>query len=360
MGVDTARLVAALEALPTSGTEMDVLQGLVHIACNQLGWGMARIRSTENDLLLAHWPEQGTFYPTDSLPLIGDLLLEVGGTGEIEELRVLTRATAKLLEEVRQRVRLTQRNERLARRSREAEERHRNLTLRLEELRGELDTTQQNHVVLTERNRIAQDLHDRAAQTNFLLALKLDWALAHLASDDPMQSELERLKELAAQAATQTREAIYALRASELAEGGLQGGLRRLVRSMEADGFTASLTVTGIPAPLPPEVEDALFKLAQEGLNNARKHSRGSAVIVALRFSPATVTLVVQDDGIGLPAGEPVEEVPNRLGLKGMRERVAALGGELHLMSGDEGGLIVRAKIPLKGVESHGDSHRNR
>lgn len=357
--MDLARLVAALEALPCSAAEGETLQALVRVVCVELGWAAARVRPVDGDGALARWPSEGAFHVAASFGLGQGLLLEVDGTGEPGEVRALAVTARKLLEEGRLRSRLTQRNERLARRSREAEERHRNLTLRLAELRGELDTTQQNHVVLSERNRIAQDLHDRAAQTNFLLALKLDWALAHLAPHDPLHTEMERLKDLAAQAAAQTREAIYALRASELAEGGLQGGLRRLVRSMEADGFTASLTVTGIPVPFSPEAEDALFKLAQEALNNARKHSRGSAVIVALRFTPAVVTLVVQDDGIGLP-DKGSEEVPGRLGLKGMRERMAALGGELHLLSGDEGGLIVRATIPLKGVDADGDSYRHR
>ncbi|MFZ5828223.1 MAG: sensor histidine kinase [Bacillota bacterium] len=357
--MDSARLLAALEALPVSAPEADLLQALARIACTQLGWAAAQVRPEEGAGVLARWPSDGTVHAAASFGLGQGLLLEAEGSGEPGELHVLAAAAGRLLEEGRLRARLMQRVERLARSSREAEERHRNLTVRLAELRGELDTTQQNHVVLSERNRIAQDLHDRAAQTNFLLALKLDWALTHLAPDDPLRGEMERLKDLAAQAAAQTREAIYALRASELAEGGLQGGLRRLVRSMEVDGFTASLTVSGIPVPVAPDAEDALFKLAQEALNNARKHSRGSAVIVALRFTPAAVTLVVQDDGVGLPH-KGVDGSPDRLGLKGMRERVAALGGELHLLSGDEGGLIVRATIPLKGDHAHGDSYRDR
>jgi signal transduction histidine kinase len=353
----TERLLAAIEALPVSSTEAELLQAVVRSICTELGWSAARI--TGPDGVVVQWPRECPAEVADSWLLSSHLVLEVGGAGDAEGAEVLAVVAGKLLDEARSRARLTQRVEQLASRAREAEERHRSLTLRMAELRGELDTTQQRHVVLSERNRIAQDLHDRAAQTNFLLALKLDWALAHLAPDDPMRAEMERLKELAAQAAAQTREAIYALRASEMAEGGLQGGLRRLVRSMEADGFTASLTVTGIPVTLPHEVEDALFKLAQEALNNARKHSRGSAVIVALRFSHTAVTLVVQDDGVGLPEGASAE-MPGHLGLKGMRERVAALGGELHLMSGDEGGLIVRATIPLEGVESRGDSDRHR
>lgn len=357
--IRTERLLAALGALPSSATEADLLQAMTRLACVELGWAAARIRPADSDASLACCPEAGPFQPAVATAVAGGLVLEAAGAGEPAELQVLAVAAGKLLEEARLRAKLTAHIEQLARRAKEAEERHRNLTLRMAELRGELDSTQQRHVVLSERHRIAQDLHDRAAQTNFLLALKLDWALVHLAEDHPLRAELERLKELAAQAAAQTREAIYALRASELAEDGLQGGLRRLLRSLEAEGFTATLTVTGMPVPLPPQIEDALFKMAQESLNNTRKHSQGHTVIVALRYTPTAVTLVVQDDGVGLPEGY-VEPGPGRLGLKGMRERVAALGGELCLMSGDEGGLIVRATIPLKGDENRGDSHRHR
>ncbi len=338
-------LLAALQRLPAAAAEQEILQALPRIACQELGWGAARIWGQETPRVLAQWPERDEFPHAYlvSAQVTGACQLEAAGHADPDDLAALAVVAGRLIEEARARARLVQRTERLARRAREMEERHRSLSLRLTELRGELDTTQQEHVVLSERNRIAQDLHDRAAQTNFLVALKLDWALAHLQEDSPLRGELERLKELAAQAAAQTREAIYALRAPEMADGGLMAGLRKLVRSMETDGFTANLTVTGAPVLLGTEVEDALFKLVQEALNNARKHSRGTAVMVAVRFTPGHVALVVQDDGVGMP-----ETVPEgRLGLRGMRERVIALNGQFAVLGGDEGGLIVRATIPI-------------
>ncbi|HLN60247.1 MAG TPA: sensor histidine kinase [Symbiobacteriaceae bacterium] len=236
--------------------------------------------------------------------------------------------------------------ERLKQQLRESEERYRSLALRLAETRGELETSLQRHLILHERNRIAQDLHDRAAQTHFLMKLKLEWVLDHMEPDSPLRGEIERLQELAAQATTQTREAIYALRASELNESGLAGGLRRLTRELQRDGLAADMTVSGMPVPLGPELENTLFKVAQEALNNARKHSHASAVMVSLRYMPGQVGLVVQDNGVGLPLG--AEGAPGRLGLAGMRARVEAAGGRLDLLNDDdEGGLIVRVAIPI-------------
>ena len=187
---------------------------------------------------LARCPEGADVRGEVCVPLAGGLELAVDGCGDAAAVRLLGAVGGRLLEAAAERARLAQKAERAARRAREALEQYRSQTRRLAELRGELDDAEQRHLVLTERNRIAQDLHDRAAQTSFLLALKLDWLMGDLEPGDPLRGELERLKELAAEAAAQTREAIYALRASELAEGGLQGGLRRLLAAAEGDGFT--------------------------------------------------------------------------------------------------------------------------
>lgn len=329
------KVLAALDLLPSLGTEAELLRSLPRAACAGLGCAEAFVRSE--------------VLPGDqvAVPLAPGLVLAAVGAADPAAVAAFAAMAGRLLAEVRARAELGRKNEALARRAREVEGRHRDLAARLAELSGELESSEQRQAILSERNRIAQDLHDRSAQTNFLVVLKLDWVLDHLEPDSPIRPELQRLKELAGQAAAQTREAIYALRAPELTVGGLAGGLRGLVRGLEADGLQANLTVSGVPVSLPALVEDALFKLAREATHNARKHSQGSAVMVTLRFTPLAVTLVVQDDGVGLPDdGETVAE--GRFGLRGMRERVAAAGGELSLLSGDEGGLIVRATIPLE------------
>lgn len=353
------RLAVAVASLPAAEQEAELLAALVEAAAVRLGCAAAGVRRAGGPGWIARFPPESEPTPDVLIPLAPGLEFVATGKGDAGELQVLAAAAARLLDSARERARLAQKADRAARKARDVLERHRSQTLRLSELRGELDDAQQKHLVLSERNRIAQDLHDRAAQTNFLLALKLDRLMSDLAPEDPLRPELERLRALAVQAAAQTREAIYALRAPELAEGGLQGGLRRLLRAAEADGFTARLTVTGTPRPLPPEVEDALFKVGQEALTNARKHSRGTAIIVALRFEPEMVTLVVQDNGVGIAKGAEIER-PERFGVRGMRERVSALGGELCLVPGDEGGLLVRATIPLKGAINHGDTHSYR
>ncbi len=354
------RLAAWAAGLPATGSEPDLAAAVARAAVEGVGCSAAGVRREGRADWLARVPEGAAIAGEVRLPLAGGLELMVDGPCG-EGLALLAVVAGKLLEAARERARLAERAEAAERRARAALERYRSQTERLAALRVELDEALERHLLLSERNRIAQDLHDRAAQTSYLLALKLDWLLGDLDPGDPLRAELERLKGLAAEAAAQTREAIFALRAHELREGGLHGGLRRLLEEAEAEGFTTRLTVAGTPRPLPAEVEDALFKVGQEALTNARKHSRGSAIMVALRYEPACVTLVVQDNGVGIKNSTDLEKA-GRFGIRGMRERVVRLGGRLELLEGDEGGLLVRASVPLKGVDTraHPDPHRRR
>lgn len=384
---DQERLVTAISRLVAAPSGQPLQRAVPLLACTELGcpWAVLWLPDPEQGgrRPAAWWPERlaidGAPRPAlaphpapaggPSLPLRWPAgrepvaWLQVPPESNPEVLRPYLEVAGRLLVEAAVQGALHRRITDLAQRARRAGERHRRLTLHLEELNRELDASQRRQLVLGERHRIAQDLHDRAAQTLFLIGLKADWLLARFTGDPGLRDELQRLQELAVQGAAQTREAIYALRAPELTCG-LEGGLRRLVRDVEANGLAASLTVTGSPASLPAEVEDALFKMAQEALNNARRHSGGSAVMVSLRYAPEAVTLVVQDDGVGLPAGSAAHpaQLPadsRHLGLRGMYERVRALGGRLELVSGDEGGLLVRATVPVTRSGTDGDSSAN-
>lgn len=242
----------------------------------------------------------------------------------------------------------------LIHRAEAAEARHRAALLRLEELTQERSGSQDGHLVLAERYRIAQDLHDRASQTLFLLSLHTDWVLSNPGLDAPLRQEIIKLKELAAAATVQVREAIYALRASELKQRGLQGALLQLANEMDSQGIAASLSISGAPHPLPAHVEDTLFKIAQESLSNVRKHAQAAAVLISLRYGIREVALVIQDDGVGLSEPPNMEALAEggHLGLQGMQRRVERLSGTFELEPGDEGGLSIRVTIPLREDEA--------
>lgn len=363
---DRDRLSLALRTLPVAPFEDELLQSVVGVACTCLEatWAVAwRLEASGGWVMAARCPADGADLPAEPRRKVrgelllpcrpehdrgAEIMLHVATTTQVQEICAFAIVVERLLGEARQRTRLTQRIEELTDRDSAAERRYHDLVTGMQELDRELDSAGRRQLVVSERHRIAQDLHDRAAQTFFLINLKANWLLSQLEQDWPFRHEVDRLQELSGQGSDQVREAIYALRASELKEAGLPGALHRLVRDLEGEGMAASLTVTGLSTPLSAEVEEALFKVALEAVTNVRKHSRASSVVIALRFTPCRVTLAVQDDGQGLP-DDRIGTDSKRLGLQGMHERVTRMGGELALVAGDDGGLIVRAAIPTRG-----------
>jgi signal transduction histidine kinase len=111
-------------------------------------------------------------------------------------------------------------------------------------------------------------------------------------------------------------------------------------------GLAVTVTVTGTRGQLPDDVDQAAYRIVQEALTNVSRHAGGAGATVALRYRPGELTVQVDNDG----------EVPSAplagqgLGLIGMRERVAALGGRLHAGPQEHGGFRVRAELPVRAA----------
>lgn len=222
---------------------------------------------------------------------------------------------------------------------------------RLDQVHRDLDNAQRAEWIAGERSRIAQDLHDRVAQTLFGIGLKADWLLTHLERDEHLRTDLERVKQLASTGLKQVREAIFSLSSAPVEAQQFKPAVQSLLKGLEVAGIAGDLRTWGNLQMLPSEVTDALFQVIREALVNVRRHSGASTVLVSVRIRPERVTAVVQDDGSGLPAGvmETFRESGAHLGLRGMESRVSRLGGKLSLSPGDECGLVVTAIVPLKG-----------
>jgi signal transduction histidine kinase len=109
------------------------------------------------------------------------------------------------------------------------------------------------------------------------------------------------------------------------------------------------MEVQGEPQPLPPDLELALYRVAQEAVMNVHRHARAERLRVRLIQSHASVTLEVEDDGVGLPDADPaLRPGEDGVGIAGMQARLAQLGGALELVRLPQG-LRVRATAPLKG-----------
>jgi signal transduction histidine kinase len=220
----------------------------------------------------------------------------------------------------------------------------------LQQLHHELTEAQKRQMLVDERSRIAQELHDRVQQTLFTMGLKADWIREQLASDSPSLSAVQAIKRLASLGTAQVRDAIFALAAAELAEDDLIKRLQSFIRDLrETSAIEADLVIAEWAVAPPAQIEQTLLTVAREALLNVRRHSQATTVIVTVQVTREQAMLVVQDNGTGMPASMLQNYASNgvHLGLKGMIQRISELGGQFQLTNGEEGGVVVKAVIPL-------------
>jgi signal transduction histidine kinase len=201
-------------------------------------------------------------------------------------------------------------------------------------------------VALAERTRIAQELHDVLAQSLSGLAIQLEAARRLARRDrvsDELQELLERSGKLVKEGLSDARRAVGALRGDQLPS---LDRLPELVERYRGDlELDATLTVTGTRRELPGEAGLALYRGAQEALTNAARYARGSQTLVMLCYQPEATVLTVEDRRTepGPAPAPPV--IGSGLGLTGMCERLAEVGGAAT--AGPTGqGWIVRMEIP--------------
>jgi signal transduction histidine kinase len=199
--------------------------------------------------------------------------------------------------------------------------------------------------VVEERTRLARELHDSVSQTLFSIALLADAAAMQMDHDTAKaKTQLEGLREMARAAGDEMRSLIFELRPADLTEG-LAATLRkhvevlRRVYQMEID-FKEDITGRA-----PVEVEREIYRIAQEALNNALKHSQAARIDLELGSNNGMITLSVADDGKGFePAAAQVRAT--RLGITSMKERAEAIHGVLRIKS-SRAGTRVELEAPI-------------
>jgi signal transduction histidine kinase len=195
-----------------------------------------------------------------------------------------------------------------------------------------------------ERRRLARELHDETGQalTSILLGLK---GIRAARSDDEAERVEGDLRELVVQALQDVRSLAVELRPAALDDFGLVPALDRLVETFsERSGIEAVVEAHIGETRLPPETETVLYRLVQEALTNVVKHAGAEHVSIVLTRRERRVTAVIEDDGRGF-ADRDVRE--GALGLVGMRERLALLGGTLAVESRPGAGTSLAAYVPV-------------
>jgi signal transduction histidine kinase len=200
---------------------------------------------------------------------------------------------------------------------------------------------------MEERLRIARELHDSLTHSISVIQVQAGVAV-HLSRKrgEEVPPELLAIQEAGADAVRELRATLGVLRSEEDGDGSGLCQLDSLVARARAAGLPVTVTVTGTERPLPPDVDQAAYRIVQEALTNVSRHAGHASATVHLHYAPATLSIQVGDDGKG--TGTPPRPSGPGLGLVGMRERVSALGGRLHAGPQDGGGFLVRAELPAR------------
>ncbi len=194
-----------------------------------------------------------------------------------------------------------------------------------------------------ERRRLARELHDETGQalTSILLGLR---TIEEAKGPDELAAALTDVRDLVRATLQDVRQLAVELRPKALDDFGLVAALERLTSSFgEQTGISMEFQSSLPAGRLSPEVETALYRIVQEALTNIVKHSRAGRVSIVVGRKEGAVSVVVEDDGVGFDPARTREE---GLGLIGMRERVALLGGRLTIESRPGAGTTFVAEVP--------------
>ena len=200
-----------------------------------------------------------------------------------------------------------------------------------------------------ERTRIARELHDIVSHSISVIAIQTQAVRRRLAADQVREAEdLAAVETTAREALAEMRRLFGVLRSDdEAASLDPQPGLHeldRLTDQVRASGLDVRVTVGGTAYPLPPGMDLAAYRIVQEGLTNALRHSGARRATVLLRYADSCLEIAVEDDGRGL---DPAAPAAGGHGLLGLRERVALYDGTLEVRAGADRGTRLVASLPM-------------
>ena len=195
-----------------------------------------------------------------------------------------------------------------------------------------------------ERRRLARELHDETGQalTSILLGLR---TVEEAGGEEEVRAAVAEVRELVRSTLQDVRRLAVELRPKALDDFGLVAALERLTESfIEQTGIAVGFESLLPTARLTPEIETALYRIVQESLTNIVKHAQAHNVSIVLGRKSDSVSVIVEDDGVGFDPDRPRED---GLGLIGMRERVSLIGGRLTIESRPGAGTTFIAEVPV-------------
>jgi signal transduction histidine kinase len=201
----------------------------------------------------------------------------------------------------------------------------------------------EDQATLQERNRIAREIHDAVGHALTAQSIQLENALLFLQTDpDKARAFLTEARQLGTQALREVRQSVATLRSNPLLGQNLSEAIATLVRDFQATTAIAPECNIHLPHSLPPEISNAIYRIFQEALTNIAKHANATQVTLSLQESDTVIHFLVNDDGRGFNP----DQNTTGFGLQGIQERIAALGGELNLVSQPGCGCLIMGQIP--------------
>jgi signal transduction histidine kinase len=202
--------------------------------------------------------------------------------------------------------------------------------------------------ILSERNRMAREIHDTLAQGLVATSVQLRLAKKKCAGQDGGAGQyIDAAQQLVRDSLEEARNSIWNMRAHVLENSDLAGALEGILKQLsDGSGVQTAFEVTGKARRLAPVMENNLLRVGQEAITNATKHAQAARIAVSLDFAEKQFRLTVRDDGQGFNAAAPPPG-DGGFGLVGIRERAAQLKGELDIRSAPGQGTEVRLSVPL-------------
>jgi len=202
-------------------------------------------------------------------------------------------------------------------------------------------------VILTERQRLARNLHDSVSQSLYALVISADVSekLLRIKDFPGLRQQLRDLGKVALQGLKEMRLMLYEFRPASLEAGGLVKGLELRLNTVESRaGINTTLSVDG-EYDLPPQMEQEIYQIAVESLNNTLKHAEASEVSVELHKDTDKIYLEVKDNGLGFD--QSTSQTSGGMGMDSMRERARILGGKFTIFSVPGKGTMIQLEAPL-------------
>lgn len=200
---------------------------------------------------------------------------------------------------------------------------------------------------LSERTRIAQELHDTLLQGFLSASMQLHVAVDRLPPESPARKSLGRVLELMTQVIDEGRNAVRGLRSAQNASLNLEQAFARVQQELAIeDDIGFRVIVDGQPRPLHPVLRDEVYRIGREALVNAFRHSQARNIEIELEYAPSRFRVLVRDNGCGLDSQMLQAGREGHWGLPGMRERAERIGAKLHVFSRSAAGTEVELSIP--------------